>query len=46
MINFEEELKHFKPMPEVAEAEDAINSRNLTDITDIIMELLKKQQTK
>ena len=31
MINFEEELKKFKPSLEVEEAEDAIYDRDLTD---------------
>lgn len=44
MINFEEELKHFRPITEVEEAEDAINNRDITDITDIIAELMKDKQ--
>ena len=35
MINFEEELKKFKPSLEVEEAEDAIYDRDLTDMTEI-----------
>ena len=46
MINFEEELKHFKPMTEIVDAEDAINKMDVTDITDIIAELLgNKKET-
>ena len=41
MINFEEELKRFKPSLEVEEAEDAIYDRDLTDMTDIMQEILK-----
>ncbi|MCI8495647.1 MAG: hypothetical protein HFI74_08215 [Lachnospiraceae bacterium] len=41
MINFEEELKKFKPSLEVEEAEDAIYDRDLTDMTDIMQEILK-----
>lgn len=41
MINFEEELKKFHPSLEVDEAEDAIYSHDLTDMTDILIELLK-----
>ena len=44
MINFEEELKNFEPSPEISEAEDAIHSRDLTDMTDIIGELLRSQK--
>lgn len=41
MIDFEEELKKFKPSLEVEEAEEAIYSRDLTDMTDILKEMLK-----
>ena len=42
MINFEEELKNFKPSLEVEEAESAIYNRDLTDVTDIINEMLQE----
>ncbi len=42
MINFEEELKKFKPSLEVEEAEDAIYDRDLTDMTDIMQEIIKE----
>ena len=42
MINFEEELKRFKPSLEVEEAEDAIYDRDLTDMTDIMQEIIKE----
>ncbi|MBU5473453.1 hypothetical protein [Roseburia sp. MSJ-14] len=42
MINFEEELKKFKPSLEVEEAEDAIYDRDLTDMTDIMQEIMKE----
>ena len=42
MINFEEELKNFKPSLEVEEAEAVINNRDLTDVADIISELLRE----
>ncbi|MDD6182673.1 MAG: hypothetical protein ACI4DL_07170 [Lachnospiraceae bacterium] len=41
MIDFEEELKKFQPSLEVEEAEDAIYSQDLTDMTDILKEMLK-----
>lgn len=41
MINYEEELKKFKPSLEVNEAEDAIYNRDVTDVTDILKEMLK-----
>ena len=41
MIDFEEQLKKFQPSLEVEEAEDAIYSQDLTDMTDILKEMLK-----
>ena len=40
MINFEEELKNFKPSLEVEEAEQAIYNHELTDMTDVMQEML------
>ncbi len=37
MINFEEELKRFQPIPEVNQAEEAIYKNDLKDISDIVM---------
>ncbi|MCI9137416.1 MAG: hypothetical protein HFH48_07610 [Lachnospiraceae bacterium] len=42
MINFEEELKKFRPSLEVEEAEDAIYDRDLTDMTDIMQEIIRE----
>ncbi|MDD3220514.1 MAG: hypothetical protein PHC41_14385 [Lachnospiraceae bacterium] len=42
MINFEEELKKFQPSLDVDEAEGAIYSRDLTDVIDILKEMLKE----
>ena len=41
MINFEEELKNFKPSLEVEEAERAIYNHELTDMTDVLQEILQ-----
>ena len=41
MINFEEELKNFKPSLEVEEAEQAISNHELTDMTDVLQEILQ-----
>ena len=46
MINYEEELKKFHPSMDVNEAEDAIYSRDLTDVTDILKEMLKEEKEK
>ena len=40
-INFEEEIEHFKPSLEVEEVGAAIVKSDLTDMSDIMMELLK-----
>ena len=42
MIDFEEELKKFKPSLEVEEAEEAIYNQDLTDMTDILREMKKE----
>ena len=41
MINVEKELKNFEPSLEVEEAESAIYNHDLTDVTDIITEILR-----
>ena len=42
MINFEEELKNFKPSLEVEEAEQAIYNHELTDMTDVLKEMMQE----
>ena len=42
MINFEEELKNFKPSLEVEEAEQAIYNHELTDMTDVLQEMIQE----
>ena len=42
MINFEEELKKFRPSLEVEEAEDAIYNQDMTDMADILVKMLKE----
>ncbi len=42
MINFEEELKNFQPSYEIHEVEDSIYNRDLTDLTDIMQEMMKE----
>ena len=44
MIDFEEELKKFEPSKEVEDAEDAIYNRDLTDMMDILQEMLKESR--
>lgn len=42
MLNYEEELKKFLPSLEVEEIEDAVYQEDLTDMTDIIREVVEK----
>lgn len=44
MINFEEELKKFHPSLEIDEAEDVIINHNMTDFTDILVDMVKEQE--
>ena len=43
MLNYEEELKKFKPSLEVDELEDAVYQEDLTDITDILREMIHQK---
>ena len=40
MINYEEELKKFKPSLDVDEVESAVYSQDLTDVIDILKEMM------
>ena len=42
MIDYEEELKKFEPCLDVTDAEGAIYDRELTDILDILQEVLAR----
>ena len=44
MINFEEEIKRFKPSLDVEQVEVAIVKSDLTDMTDLMMELIKEER--
>ncbi|NLY48650.1 MAG: hypothetical protein GX059_06470 [Clostridiales bacterium] len=43
MINFEDEIEKFQPSLEIEQAEDVIYNNDLTDITDILKDLLKEK---
>lgn len=43
MIDFEEEIERFKPSLDVEAVEGAIVKSDLTDMTDIMMELIKER---
>ena len=45
MIDYEEELKKFEPWLDVADAEGAIYERELTDILDILQEVLREAKS-
>ncbi len=45
MINFEDELKKFKPSLEVEDIEQAVYQDDLTDVTEIIKEVIIDQST-
>ena len=40
MLNYEEELKKFKPSLEVEEIENAVYHEDLTDLTDLLREMM------
>ncbi len=45
MIDYEEELKKFEPCLDVTDAEEAIYDRELTDILDILQEMLRESKS-
>lgn len=46
MINFEEELKKFYPSLEVEQIEDNIHQKDLTDMVDLMEEMVKETKAK
>lgn len=44
MLDFEAELKKFHPSLEVDEVEEAIYSHDLTDVTDLLVEIEKDRK--
>ena len=42
MINFEEEIKKFHPSLEIEEAEYAIYNNNISDITDVMVQMVEE----
>jgi len=44
LINFDEEIQKFQPSLDVDQAEEAIYNNDLTDISDILKELLKEKK--
>ena len=44
MLNFEEELKKFKPSLEVEDIETAVYKEDLEDLTDILREMMEHKK--
>ena len=44
MLDYEEELKKFKPSLEVEEIEDFVYQEDLTDMTDLLKEAMEQQK--
>ncbi len=44
MLNFEDELKKFKPSLEVEEIEQAVYQVDLTDMTEIIKQMMEEKR--
>lgn len=44
MINFEEELKKFRPSLEIEDAEESIYNQDLTDMADLLVRMLQESQ--
>ena len=42
MINFEDEIKKFHPSLEIEESEDAIYNNNISDITDVMIQMINE----
>ena len=42
MLDFEEELKKFRPSLEIDQVEDNVYNNKLTDVTDLLDEMLKE----
>ena len=44
MLNYEEEIKKFKPCLEVEDIEEAVYQEHLSDMTDLLREVMDKKQ--
>lgn len=42
MLDFDEELKKFKPSLEVEDIEDAVYQEDMSDMTDLIKEIINQ----
>ena len=44
MLDFEEELKKFKPSLEVEDIEDAVYQEEMTDVMDLLNKVMEQQK--
>lgn len=44
MLNYEEELKKFKPSLEVDDIENAVYQEDLTDMTDLLKQVMDQKK--
>ena len=44
MLNFEEEIKKFKPSLETEEIEDAVYKKDLSDMQDLLREAMERKK--
>lgn len=44
MINFEEELKKYHPSLEIEQFEEAIYNQDLTDMADLLVNIIRESQ--
>lgn len=44
MINFDEELRKFPRSMEVDQIEEAVNGHDMTDITDVLLQMLDQNK--
>ena len=44
MLDFEEELKKFKPSLEVEDIEDAVYQEEMTDVMDLLNKVMNQQK--
>ncbi|MEF2764541.1 MAG: hypothetical protein U0N43_04550 [Mediterraneibacter sp.] len=44
MLNYEEEIKKFKPCLEVEDIEEAVYQEDLSDMTDLLREVMDKKK--
>ncbi len=42
MLNYDEEIKKFQPSVEIEEIEDAVYQEDLTDMSDILREMIEQ----